>query len=665
MLALGLTAILINAASSVPRVRVREWGPEFEGVKQLYGQSVADRSNLAKLREEHIAKFEQEAAKKEPDYLSLTPGITSDTIDYVNNMVEQTIAKLGPPPTAFSLFTMGSMARDESGFFTDLEVGILVDKKTQEVKKYFEKFAQLLADRLYLLGEHPAVQGKGLRIDEADNAPLHMKWFARYASPTQIENLNEIAIKLGKVKDLKPAEGSRVFLATPEEFAEYLDPKASDNLDKQEKDFFDNIRDLQREAWDRELKKPENQRRSREQVSREVRETYTALLKPLFGYERKVLKAAIPLTRNLRHLYGDKTVYDRFTALADAILEGPGIVDHPNFSNRRQEIVIGEFTGDINKFIGDPSAPVHGKLDDDLDIKRRLYRWPEQILTNLSYWYNLGTQNGDHTIKELVSRGLMDAELGRKVRDLLNYATGLRLKEQAVLRKQGKTVPMSLEEWQKGKEKLEEELAFQKNYEQFALAMQPPLKVVETDSDGNIVTIKAPNAADILAEQDAIHAKVLELQVELAGYDKLKPLEDNSIIKAEDVEKLKTKYLPLLNELFLRAQAFVKGDRNAFIVPLKEFVRIHPDLKPLTVEPGKLNAIISLNAANRLAQLQDLAKKLFATDPSKKPAAAQVPKVNASPINQTNASQPPAASTNANRLAELRELAKKLFAKAA
>jgi hypothetical protein len=592
-LCLSITLTLatgIHAGNNkVPRVQVKEWGPEFEGIKNLYGQAVADRSNLAQLREKHIALFEQEEKKPQPNYLSLTRGITSDTIDYINNMVAETIAKLGPPPVPFSLFTMGSMARDESGFFTDLEVGILVQQKTPAVQKYFAQFAQILADRLYLLGEHPAVQGKGLRIDEADNAPAHMKWFARYASPTQMQNLDEIANDLEKRKELTPKEGSRIFLATPKEFAGYLDANIEEHL----KGDFENFRNVlykeEQAAWKREQKKPAAQRRTLEEIKLEVRNAYSALLKPLYGYELKVLKSLLGLTRNLRHLYGDKALFDRFVTESKKYLDGPASESHAVYTTRRQEIAFKELLNDMQKFITDPSAPVQGKLDDDLDIKRRLYRWPEQVLTNLSYWYALGTQNGEEILQELVSRGLFDPKLAQQTRALLNYATGLRLKEQAVLRKQGKTVPMSMEEWQDQKEKMTQELEYLKAGEAFALKMLPPLKTVTRDAKGNIDKIQATQAAEILMKRDLIHAKVLEKQVELASFDKLKPNETFSIIKPKDVEQLQTIYLPILNELFLRAQAFATGDTKAFSSSREEFFANHPYLKPIT-PPNQANA---------------------------------------------------------------------------
>ncbi len=76
----------------------------------------------------------------------------------------------------------------------------------------------MLADRFFLLGEHPDVGGKGLRIDEADNAPDHLRWYARYASPEQIVTLEQGELGRG------PQAGSRIFVATPQEFADLLDP---------------------------------------------------------------------------------------------------------------------------------------------------------------------------------------------------------------------------------------------------------------------------------------------------------------------------------------------------------------------------------------------------------------------------------------------------------
>ena len=637
--------------SSVPRVQVRNWGPEFEGIKNLYGQAVADRSNLAQLREKHIALFEQEDEKAQPNYLALTPGITADTIDYVNSMIAQTVAKLGPSPVPFSLFTMGSMARDESGFFTDLEIGILVQQKTPAVQEYFTKFAQILADRLYLLGEHPAVQGKGLRIDEADNAPAHMKWFARYASPTQMQDLNEVATNLEKRKELTPREGSRIFLATPQEFASYLDANVEERL----KGDFDNFREVlykeEQAAWKREQKKPAAQRITLEEIKLEVRNAYKELLKPLYGYELKVLKSLLGLTRNLRHLYGDKTIFDRFVTESQKYLNGPASEPHSLYKTRRQEIAINELLGDMNKFISDPSAPVQGKLDDDIDIKRRLYRWPEQILTNLRYWYDLKTQNGEAIIQELLSRGLFDPKLAQQTRDLLNYATGLRLREQAALRKQGKTVPLSLEEWQDQKDKMLTELEYLKAGEAFALKMLPPLKTVTRDAKGNIDRIQAAQASEILMKRDLIHAKVLEKQVELASFDKLKPNEADSIIQPQDVEKLQSIYLPILNELFLRAQAFVTGDSKAFSVPREEFFKNHPDLKPIIAsqavkisqpstpakqatnlfqqpslsQPTQINqpTTSDTSTAQQIAALKILAGKILSLNPDERKKAAE------------------------------------------
>ena len=104
-----------------------------------------------------------------PDNYQIVANITQETLEYVNKRIEETIKKIGPASTKFSLFSMGSLTRSESGLYTDLEIGILVKEKNIEVFNYFKKFSQVLADRFFMLGEHPDVGGKGFRMDEENN----------------------------------------------------------------------------------------------------------------------------------------------------------------------------------------------------------------------------------------------------------------------------------------------------------------------------------------------------------------------------------------------------------------------------------------------------------------------------------------------------------------
>lgn len=138
---------------------------------EIMGQVAHDRQELHKLRDTYMQEYLR--VGMHGNCMDVTTQIAKATIGYVNTRIAEIIEKLGTAPTKFCVFTMGSLARDESGFFTDLEIGILVEEKNPLVIDYFKRLSQRLADRLFLLGESCDVGGKGLRIDEADSAPDH------------------------------------------------------------------------------------------------------------------------------------------------------------------------------------------------------------------------------------------------------------------------------------------------------------------------------------------------------------------------------------------------------------------------------------------------------------------------------------------------------------
>ena len=100
------------------------------------------------------------------------------------------------------------------------------------------------------------------------------------------------------------------------------------------------------------------------------------------------------MVRNIRFLYGDKSLFDEYLKYREVYLSGEPKNKNPFYTNRRQEIAYGKMKDDIIKHMGNPESPiVSGKLGKEVDIKRELYRFPEQILTDLGFWYELGEQN--------------------------------------------------------------------------------------------------------------------------------------------------------------------------------------------------------------------------------------------------------------------------------
>src|SRR5205823_12458434 len=101
------------------RVKTREWGPKFEAVKQVFAQVSNDRQELAQIRDKYIEQYRKMATDPKAEFSQITQNISNDIVEYIRKRADETIKKLGPPPTKFCLFSMGSLPRGESGFFTD------------------------------------------------------------------------------------------------------------------------------------------------------------------------------------------------------------------------------------------------------------------------------------------------------------------------------------------------------------------------------------------------------------------------------------------------------------------------------------------------------------------------------------------------------------------
>jgi len=459
-------------------------------VAEVIGQAVRDRQELQALRNKFMQEYMQQGMQN--NCMQLVGKITQATMAYVNQRIAETVKRLGPAPTKFSVFTMGSMARDESGFFTDLEIGILVAKKDAGTLNYMKRFSQILADRFFKLGEHPDVGGKGLRIDEADNAPDHLRWYARYASPEQVALLAQV---FGEGVSKSPQEGSRIFVATPQEFAQYLEPNA-------------------------------------------VRKLVGATEK-----EQEIVKGIHSLVRNIRHLYGDKTLFDQYMTSREKYLQGPSQINNPQYANRRQEIAYWKLESDTRKFGKPDSAVFLGKLGDGIDPKRMLYRWPEQVLTSLGFWYNVGVQNTAQIADRLVAMKHMSPEWGNALKDLMNFTLCLRLRKQMKLGKQQGlfAVPVT-----------------QKGYVDLKQSFASDLAIATKNL--SVATAAQDIQAMAKAEDDLLTARV-----NVQDLNKLIPGKPDSIMSPDIIVALNTKYLPIEKKLLEVTQKFLAGDKNAFL----------------------------------------------------------------------------------------------------
>lgn len=520
------------------KIKTRDWGLGYTAVKDLYAQAEQDRKELNDLRQNNMDRYFTLRETKNPNFIDLARNITEETIAYIKKRITQTIIELGPPPTDFAIFTMGSMARQESLFYTDLEIGVLVKEKNVKIIKYFEKFAQKLSDRFFLLGEHPDVGGKGLRMDEADNSPAHLKFFARYACEDQAKSLLKSALEKREF-DKIPFEGSRIFIATPEEFAQHVNPNF---LSEQEKVPTEVEESLMKDELEKALKDPINKDRNIDEVTKEIKGYVKILVRPLNPREKQISGSVESLVRNVRFLYGDQRLFDEYLNKRETYLSSAPKYTNPFYANRRQEIAFLEMKKDIIRHMNKPESPiVSGKLGKEVDIKRELYRFAEQILTNLGFWHNLGEQSTARIAEMLAKNGFMSQELSNNLVDLMNYFIGLRFKKQAICKKQTYAIPVTNEEYNEKKEALEDELKKLAQQREFLTQSNSPKIDIE----------KVDN-------------KISELKSSLIDLKKIKPLEEASILSVEEINLLNTKYLPILKILFEAAKNFVQGDTDAF-----------------------------------------------------------------------------------------------------
>jgi hypothetical protein len=480
-------------------------------VSDVVGQVAQDRQELATLRNTFIHQYIQQGDMK-GNCIQLASNITKGTIAYVNKRIAETVKKIGLPPTQFCIFTMGSMARDESGIFTDLEIGILVAKKDSTVLNYFKKFSQVLADRFFLLGEHPDVGGKGFRVDEGRNAPDHLNWYARYASLEQLMELE----KEGK----EPYQGSRIYVATPPEFANLWSP-----------DF---------------LKYLEN-------------------LPTMSAKEKDIANAVTSMTRNIRYLYGDNFLLDQYLAAREKYMRGSMLYSNPNYSNRREEIAFFNLEYDVRKHGAPDSAISTGKLGDTFSPKITLYRFPEEVLTSLGFWYNVGVQNSAQIADKLVAMGRMSQQWADALKDLINFAICLRLKKQIAFGKQIFDIPVTQKGYTELKQRFNNRLGTA-NKNLMAAQMKKNMQAI------------------MQAEED-----VLKAQVALKDLEKMAPGKPKPILTPEIIALLNAKYLPIEKKLLEATQKFITGDKNAFlstdVMPAQPVIPAKPT--PAKPVPGK------------------------------------------------------------------------------
>lgn len=524
-----------------------------------YGEN-QDKVKLQKMREDYYERISQEEHQAHPDYVKISKDISQDTRNFINQIIDEEVQKLGPLPCEFSVVTLGSLARSEAGPVTDLEIGFLINNKNMQSYKYFYELSQRLSDRLFLIGEHPDIGGKGIRIDEADNAPPHLKFFARNLSPEQNQQLLSEAIQ-NREWDKIPYEGSRPFLATPQEFAEYSRPDFAQDkkaLYKQKRtEFKKELTKALREERQITGKKVSVSRRK--EIENEVQFWMNQMYRPFSTREAKIAtEAGQQLGRNIDHLYGEEQLTKSFLAQRDQYFDAQS--KECAGLTHRQHLARDCMISDMNdRILKGGSIYVTGELGKTIDLKRDLYRFTEQFVTNLGFYNQCQSQNTLDITNELVDRQLMDPAMASNIQDLIQFATKLRLKQQKALGRQGFATYIDEEKFEEDKTDMLEKI---ERLEQ------------------SITHLERLNY-----NSEAVATKKRELNQLKIKYDHLLDMAPGLVLSADDLTLLRDKYAPLCQDIFLAAQKWTENPNSMQPKVTPMAVDLHPAIEHKNFHP--------------------------------------------------------------------------------
>jgi len=517
------------------------YGASREEITRWFSETEADRYGLKRLRDNAIDEYDYEVRKAAPQYNQITKDISDENIKWVGKIIDSIVKDLGvETPPGFSIFTMGSLARGESGFYTDLEIGFLVndDAMTPENMKTLLLIANSLNQRLFFLGEHPDYGGYGMRLDEAANAPLYLRFGYDKLTPEEARKQMVSALTNYDFEKI-PWGGSRLFISTPSKLAAHSDPDYIEKADSE--DAYLNGQKRKKMIED-EYKKarsdPKNAGISNTQLKEGIRYLVDLIEKPLGVKDRRESNNIVVLGRNMMNIYGEQETFDTFIKAREPFLSGTAKDNADRYVSRRHELAMETMKEDIIKRGGDPSSIfLTGKLGDKVDIKRELYRFSEQFVTNLGFYFDIKTQNTIDIVGELMEQGIISQEIGEKLQDYMNFMVGLRLKQQRVLSSQAHAVYLNEEAFQKDIRKLQEENS----------ALEKNLAFLEESQSSKKALTDA---------RKAVTDKKHEI-------DELKKMAPGKIVSTEEIDILNTKYLPFAIELFQLSKDWISGKDNA------------------------------------------------------------------------------------------------------
>ena len=112
-----------------------------------------NRKRLATIREKLNEQFMKIDSSSIEEIKKIYQETAAHIKEFTTDLLNQSIAILGPAPCAFSMIGLGSLAREEMTPYSDWEFAFLVEEETEAVKQYFRDLTYLIHFRVISLRE--------------------------------------------------------------------------------------------------------------------------------------------------------------------------------------------------------------------------------------------------------------------------------------------------------------------------------------------------------------------------------------------------------------------------------------------------------------------------------------------------------------------------------
>lgn len=533
-------------------------------LNQFFNKHLKLREKLLAMRTAQIDEFFKESAKEKPNYFSIAEKVSDESKQFISGVMEEVTEQLPFfDANNMAFVAAGSLARRDSGFFTDIE-GFLLQMDDKPMNQFTGKqWSQAVSDLLFSLQEHPDIGVFGLRLDEADSSPFHNRYFARRFKPDEeycsvLKSMGgPDAILHGKKLGFLdkqyyaryyPFEGAWTNMTTPDKVVQYLL-----SFEKGIVPFVtESFPETPEGGWTKENPEPawplwvkqEGLLNTKEINSDLIynRMTDGQCVANMNDTDRKLMADAI----EKRLMSTELSVLGKgpYNLRAQVLLTGsPGIYDY--FLQRRAEMLTKDRAASLVKQMTDKffvdiktrqessDVMIKGILPGAIDIKRTFFRLFEQFATNMGVRYLTLKQSQTDNIDELVKMQVLGSDFAERLLSEMNFLTGVRLYQLAVNGEQLYQSYTSQESFDTANNKLKGQLT-------------------KAMTDLNAAKAKDPDSE--LSKK--LTFKVVDLKRQTAAMEKLNPSREEPVLTSEQITHLKEKTIPIMQELFKRWVAF-------------------------------------------------------------------------------------------------------------